>query len=108
MAREVHLEEASVHTGSEDWKKLVLLSAMVPGLVGHVISKVCALASRCGRDQQETAGPCSDQPGIETSSGTWGFPSGAGVENPPAMQETQVRSLDRRSPEQAQQPSPVF
>ena len=41
----VHLEEASVHTGSEDWKKLVLLSAMVPGLVGHVFQK-CAVASR--------------------------------------------------------------
>ena len=32
----VHLEEASVHTGSEDWRKLVLLPARVPGLVGHV------------------------------------------------------------------------
>lgn len=51
----VHLKEASVHTGSEDWKKLVLPSAMVPGLVGHVFQK-CALASRGGRDQQETAG----------------------------------------------------
>ena len=39
----------------------------------------------------------------------WGFPSGSGLKNPPAMWETQVQSLDWEDPWwRTWKPTPVF